>query len=68
MYQILSMLSDLKLIVRAAASASSTTSAATRLWLQLGANVTQTAVVHLNGEISCISFSRVRYLAGALVE
>lgn len=68
MYQILSMLSDLKLIVRAAASASSTTSAAMRLWLQLGANVTQTAVVHLNGEISCISFSRVSYLAGALVE
>ena len=41
---------------------------ATRLELQLVANVIQTAVVHLNGEISWISFSRVSCLAGTVVE
>lgn len=41
---------------------------ATRLGLQLVANVIQTAVVLLNGEISWISFSRVSHLAGPVVE
>lgn len=39
---------------------------ATRLGLQLVANVIQTAVVLLNGEISWISFSRVSRLEGLL--
>ena len=42
---------------------------ATRLGLQLVANVMiQRAVVHLNGEISWISFSRVSCLAGTALE
>lgn len=41
---------------------------ATRPGLQLAANVRQTAVVSLNGEVSWIIFSRVNCLSGTVVE
>lgn len=66
MHQASATLSDL--IVRAVASDRVTALTGRKLGLQLGANVLQTAVVHLNGEISWISFCRVSHLARIIVE
>lgn len=66
MHQASAMLSGLT--VRAVASDRVTALTGRKLRLQLGTNALQTAVVHLNGEISWISFCRVSHLARIIVE